>query len=72
MQKARDAFISAGYSDVYSASLDDQWIDVTGLADGTYWLQITADPTNRILESDETNNVSQVRVTISNGQVSPG
>ena len=62
--------ISTGYSDVYSASLDDQWIDVTGLSDGTYWLQITADPTNRILESDETNNVSQVRVTIANGQVS--
>ncbi len=62
--------ISAGYSDVYSASLDDQWIDITNVQDGTYWLEITADPENNILESDESNNVSRVQVTISNGSVS--
>jgi hypothetical protein len=62
--------ISAGYSDVYSASLDDQWIDITNVADGTYWLEITADPDNNILESNESNNVSRIQVAINNGQVS--
>ena len=61
--------ISAGYSDVYSASLDDQWIDVTDVADGTYTLQITADPENNIVETNESNNVSTVTVRIQNGQV---
>ena len=61
--------ISTGYSDVYSSSLDGQWIDVTDVADGTYTLQITADPENRIQETNENNNVASVTVTISNGQV---
>jgi hypothetical protein len=61
--------ISAGYSDVYSASLDDQWIDVTNVADGTYTLQITADPENNIVETNESNNVSSVTIRIQNGQV---
>ena len=62
--------ISAGYSDVYSASLDDQWIDITNVADGQYWLEIVADPDNNIQETDETNNTARVLVTLNNGQVS--
>ena len=62
--------ISAGYSDVYSASLDDQWIDITNVADGTYWLEIEADPEDNLQETDETNNTARVQVTINNGQVS--
>lgn len=62
--------ISAGYSDVYSAALDDQWIDVTGVANGNYWLEITADPENNITETDETNNSARVQITLNNGQVS--
>ncbi len=61
--------ISTGYSDVYSASLDDQWIDVTDVADGQYYLEITTDPENNIQETDETNNTARVLVTINNGQV---
>ncbi len=64
--------ISAGYSDVYSASLDDQWIDVTTVADGDYWLEITADPENHIQETNESNNVTRVRITLDNGSVSSG
>ncbi|MGB7342836.1 MAG: DUF4347 domain-containing protein [Pirellulaceae bacterium] len=64
--------ISTGYSDVYSASLDDQWIDVTDVADGQYYLEITTDPENNIQETDETNNTARVLVTISNGQVTGG
>ena len=64
--------ISTGYSDVYSASLDDQWIDVTDVADGQYYLEITTDPENNIQETDETNNTARVLVTINNGQVTGG
>lgn len=62
--------ISAGYSDVYSASLDDQWIDVTNVANGTYWLEIETDPENNIQETNETNNTARVQITINNGVVS--
>ncbi|TWU59011.1 Calx-beta domain protein [Rubripirellula tenax] len=61
--------ISTGYSDVYSASLDDQWIDVTNVANGQYWLQITTDPENNIQETDETNNTQRVAVTLRDGQI---
>ncbi|MGB7325158.1 MAG: lysyl oxidase family protein, partial [Rubripirellula sp.] len=61
--------ISTGYSDVYSASLDDQWIDITNVSDGQYWLQITTDPENDIQETDETNNTERVSVTLVNGQI---
>jgi hypothetical protein len=64
--------ISAGYSDVYSASLDDQWIDITDVADGTYELRIVADPDDNILEMNENNNEASVTVTIQNGQVTSG
>ncbi|QDT13194.1 DUF4347 domain-containing protein [Planctomycetes bacterium K23_9] len=64
--------ISTGYSDVYSASLDDQWIDVTDVADGQYYLEITTDPENNIQETDETNNTARVLITIGNGQVTGG
>ena len=62
--------ISTGYSDVYSASLDDQWIDVTGVADGQYWLEMIADPDNNIQETDETNNATRVLVTLTGNGVS--
>lgn len=47
---------SAGWRDVYGAYLTFQWIDVSETAPGTYYLANEADPHNRILESDETNN----------------
>ena len=62
--------ISAGYSDVYSASLDDQWIDVTNVADGDYTLQIVTDPDNNIQEADESNNQTSITVRLQNGSVS--
>jgi hypothetical protein len=54
--------ISVGWADVYSQSLDDQWIDVTGLKSGEYWLEVVVDPANRILESNENNNVKRIKI----------
>ncbi len=48
--------INAGFGDHYHALLDDQWIDVTGVPPGSYLVEITVDPLNLILESDESNN----------------
>ena len=56
--------IQAGWSDIYSSSLSGQWIDITGLASGSYILQATVDPMNLIPESNENNNTVQQTVTI--------
>jgi hypothetical protein len=54
--------ISVGWSDIYNKSLDDQWIDVTNVPPGAYWLESVVDPDNRVLESDETNNATRILV----------
>lgn len=56
--------LSVGWADIYSKSLPDQWIDVTDVPEGTYWLESVVDPANHILESDDTNNVARIQVTI--------
>lgn len=56
-----------GWADIYGSSLFGQVIDLTGVADGIYWLEGDIDPNNAILESDETNN--QVRIPIAIGSV---
>ena len=48
--------ITPGWSDLYNLTLPGQWVDVTGLPPGVYWLEATVDPDDRVLESDETNN----------------
>ena len=58
--------VSPGFSDVYGSHLPDQWIDVTGVPTGDYWLEIIADPDNRLLETDETNNVVVLRIAYTN------
>ena len=47
---------SAGWRDVYAAYLTFQWIDVSETAPGRYYLANEADPYDRVVESDETNN----------------
>lgn len=56
--------LSVGWIDVYDKSLPDQNIDVTDLPPGQYWLESEADPLNRLQESDETNNISRIKITI--------
>ena len=48
--------ITPGWSDLYNFSLPGQWVDVTGLPAGVYWLEAEVDPDDRVLEADETNN----------------
>jgi len=62
--------LTPGWADIYSRHLTDQWVDVTGVPDGTYWLEAEVDPDNHILEADETNNVERIQVTLGAGQPS--
>jgi Lysyl oxidase len=49
---------SVGWSDVYPADYDKQWIDVTGLR-GCFAFTMTVDPFNLLYESNEDNNSSR-------------
>jgi hypothetical protein len=56
--------ISPGWADVYDSSLPEQWIDVTGLAPGIYWLEVEVDPEGLLVEGDETNNLTRLQVAV--------
>ena len=56
--------ISVGWYDVYGSYLPGQNIDITDVPDGTYWLESIVDPDDTVLESDETNNATRIKVTI--------
>ena len=58
---------SPGWADIYPASYYEQWIDVQGLK-GCFDLIHIADPRNRIVESDETNNASRTRIKLPMGR----
>jgi hypothetical protein len=60
--------ISVGWADVYHRNLPDQWIDVTNVPAGTYWLESIVDPENNIRESNEDNNITRIQVTIGGSQ----
>jgi len=56
--------ISIGWADVYGIGLPGQWVEATGLADGQYWLEVIADPYDRIEETNETNNTTRILVDL--------
>ena len=56
--------ITAGWADEYVATLDCQWIDVTNVAPGTYYLEVIVNPAQALFESNYTNNTARVPVTI--------
>lgn len=63
--------ISVGYEDLYDKSIPGQWIDVTDIPNGEYWLESEVDPENNVLEKDETNNIGRIKVTIDKEIVDP-
>jgi hypothetical protein len=48
--------ISAGWVDIYSADLPDQFVEISGVPDGHYALEIEIDPNDVFEEADEDNN----------------
>lgn len=59
-----DQGIQKGWGDVYSLTLDGQWVDVTGLPDGFYYLEVTVNPDSVLEESDYSNNTVLIPVAI--------
>jgi Lysyl oxidase len=55
--------ISAGWRDVYVRDLAFQWVDVTDVQPGTYWLRTEVDPDNWVRESNESNSAAYAAKT---------
>jgi len=49
---------SVGWSDIYPADYDKQWIDVSGLR-GCFAFSMTVDPKNLLFESSDSDNSSR-------------
>jgi hypothetical protein len=56
--------IHVGHADVYSSIYDGQWIDVTGVPNGSYFLEVTLDANNVIQETNDANNTVVIPVTL--------
>ncbi len=56
--------LSPGWADVYSNNLDCQYVDITGVAPGTYQLRIELNPERRMIESNYDNNVATFPVVV--------
>ena len=56
--------IQKGWGDIYTSGLSCQWINITGLPAGVYTLELEVNPDRVLIESDYSNNVTSVFVTI--------
>ena len=56
--------IQAGWSDLYGNALDCQWLDITGVPSGDYFLTVTVNPNLAFEEVSVDNNTATVPVTI--------
>lgn len=61
--------MSVGWGDRYGYLLEGQSIDITGLSNGDYNLIIKIDPKSQIVESNDNDNTSTVRIRLTNGTV---
>jgi hypothetical protein len=56
--------ITRGWGDIYDYYLPDQYIEVSGLADGDYILETVGDPDHRLRQRDESNNCTSIRIRL--------
>ena len=56
--------ISVGWIDIYSKQLIDQWIDITDVPGGLYWLESEVDPDHLLLEKDTANNIARIPINL--------
>ncbi len=61
--------ISVGWTDVYQSFLPGQFLGITGLSDGDYCVAVKADPSNRLVESDDSNNESLRGISLAGSTV---
>jgi hypothetical protein len=58
--------LTPGWDDIYQWYLPGQYIEVSGIPDGNYILETTADPDNELAESVESNNCGTVLIHLTN------
>lgn len=63
--------ISPGWGDRYDRADPGQAIDITGVPDGNYWFHSVVDPDHNFVESDTTNNTTDIKLRISGDTVTP-
>lgn len=59
-----DQGISAGWADTYGRNLDCQWVDITGVPEGDYILEVSVNFARIIPEMSYTNNIARVPVFV--------
>lgn len=59
-----DQGLHVGWEDVYSADIDCQWVDITGVPAGTYLLEVDINTAGYLPESNTRNDSATVEVTI--------
>lgn len=63
--------ITRGWGDEYHHSTPGQWLDITGIPEGVYYLTHLANPSGNWLESNYENNFSWVKIRISRKGANP-
>lgn len=58
------AGVQPGWADWYHRDLPDQYLDVTGLPAGQYLLEVEINPDRVIVESDYSNNITSIEVSL--------
>jgi hypothetical protein len=58
--------ITRGWGDIYDYYLPDQFIDVYGVPDGDYILETSGDPEGRMVEKNDANNCTSIRISLRN------
>lgn len=61
----RTSGISPGWADEYDYKVYGQWIDITGIKDGIYFVKTTVNPQKLFVEKTHHNNVAWVKIRIS-------
>ncbi len=56
--------IQQGWQDDYSSGIDCQWVDITGVDPGSYFLRVVLNSQHVLLESNYANNESRIPVAI--------
>lgn len=64
--------LSVGGADEYDYRDPGQSVPLAGVPDGTYWFRAVSDPEGDFVESDETNNETDVQVTLAGSTVTVG
>ncbi len=64
--------IHVGFADVYSSGLSGQWIDVTDVPNGQYFLEVELDGENAVMETNDANNAKTFPYTLNANPPSGG